>query len=82
MFQSMVLAEMQYFEAEKMPAFVVATTYARMGEKNQALRYLQVSFRRHEVAFLAVRIHEAFVDLHGDSIFQQLVAQAGLPPLS
>ncbi len=82
MFQSMVLAQKQYFEAEKMPAFSVATTYARMGQKNEALRYLQTSFRRHEVAFLAIRVHEAFVDLHHDPAFQQLVGQAGLPPLS
>ncbi len=81
MFQSIALAQKQYFEAEKLPAFSVATTYARMGQKNEALRYLQTSFRRHEVAFLAIRVHEAFVDLHRDSTFQQLVGQAGLPPL-
>jgi tetratricopeptide (TPR) repeat protein len=81
MFQSMALAQKQYFEAEKLPAFSVATTYARMGQKNEALRYLQTSFRRHEVAFLAIRVHEAFVDLHRDSTFQQLVGQAGLPSL-
>jgi tetratricopeptide (TPR) repeat protein len=82
MFQNIVLAQKQYFEAEKLPAFSVATTYARMGDKKQALRYLQISFRRHEVAFLAIRVHEALVDLHSDSTFQQLVRQAGLPPLA
>jgi Tfp pilus assembly protein PilF len=82
MLQSIVLAQKQDFEAEKMPAFFVATTYARMGEKKKALRYLEISFRRHEVAFLAVRVHEALMDLHGDPTFQELVAQAGLPPLS
>jgi Tfp pilus assembly protein PilF len=81
MFQSMVLAQKRYFEAEKLPAFFVATTYARIGEEKEALHYLEISFRRHEVAFLAVRVHEALVDLHGDSAFQQLVGQAGLPPL-
>jgi hypothetical protein len=81
MFQNMVLAQKHYFEAEKLPAFSVATTYARMGDKKQALRYLKISFRRHEVAFLSIRVHEALVDLHGDSTFQQLVGQAGLPPL-
>lgn len=78
----MVLAQKHYFDAEKMPAFSVATSYARMGDKEQALRYLRTSFRRHEVAFLAIRVHEALVNLHGDSAFRQLVAQAGLPPLS
>jgi len=82
MFQSIVLAQKQYFDAEKMPAFSVATSYARVGDKAQALRYLQTSFRRHEVAFLAIRVHEALVGLHGNPAFQQLVAQAGLPPLS
>ena len=82
MLGSIALVQKQYFEAEKMPAFAVATTYARMGDKEQALRYLQISFRRHEVAFLALRVHEGFIDLHADPAFQQLVTQAGLPPLS
>jgi len=39
------------------------------------------SFQRHDVAFLAIRVREALVSLHGDPPFQQLVGQAGLPPL-
>ncbi len=82
MLQSMLRVQKKYFEAERMPAFFVATTYARLGEKKEALHYLQTSFQRHEVAFLAIRVHEALVPLHGDPTFQQLVGQAGLPPLS
>ena len=82
MLLNMVRAQKKYFEAGKMSAFFVATTYARLGEKQQALRYLTISFQRHEVAFLAIRVHESLTDLHGDPTFQQLVAQAGLPPVS
>ena len=81
MLGSILRAQQTYFEAEKMSAFFVAATHARLGEKKEALQYLKTSFQRHEVAFLAIRVHEAFAPLHDDPTFRQLVVQAGLPPL-
>jgi hypothetical protein len=31
---------------------------------------------------MSIRVHESFFFLHGDPQFQQLIEQAGLPPLN
>jgi tetratricopeptide (TPR) repeat protein len=65
----------------KIPAFDLAWTYARLGEKQDALKYLQISYTKHEGQMLAVRGDSAFVGLHGEKAFQKLLADIGLPPV-
>ena len=65
----------------RVPAFFVATTCAYLGNKAEALRYLQISKRLHEASFISIRSHQAFYSLHDDPSFRNLVLQAGLPPL-
>jgi len=65
----------------KIPAFDLAWTYARLGEKQEALKYLQIAYTKHEGQMLAVRIDSAFVGLHSEKAFQKLVADIGLPPV-
>lgn len=81
MLRSILRVRKKEFEEGRTSAFFVAETYARLGERTEALRYLETSFHRHEVAFLTIRVHESFLLLHGDPAFRQLVEQAGLPPL-
>jgi tetratricopeptide (TPR) repeat protein len=77
-----ILAIQKKLNAEgRVPAFVVATTCAYLGNKTEALRYLQISERRHEASFTSIRVHQAFFSLHDDPSFRNLVMQAGLPPL-
>ncbi len=65
----------------RLPAFWVAVTCAYLGNQPEALRYLQISDRRHEAPFTSIRVHEAFFSLHDNPAFRNLVMQAGLPPL-
>jgi Flp pilus assembly protein TadD len=81
MLQSILRVKKENFEQGTTPAFAVAETYARLRDGKEALRYLETSFHRHEVAFLTMRVHEPFFFLHTDPAFRQLVEQAGLPPL-
>ena len=64
----------------KIPAFDLAWTYARLGEKQEALKYLQIAYTKHEGQMLAARTDSAFVGLHGEKAFQKLLADIGLPP--
>jgi tetratricopeptide (TPR) repeat protein len=82
MLENILRVRKKYFDDGSMPAFFVAETYGRLGERQGALQYLKTSFQRHEVAFLAIRVDQAWTFLHSDPAFQQLVEQAGLPPLS
>jgi tetratricopeptide (TPR) repeat protein len=81
MLQSILLVQKKNFEQGSIPAFAVAEAYARLKDGKEALRYLETSFHRHEVAFLTMRVHEPFLFLHSDPAFRQLVERAGLPPL-
>jgi len=82
MLQSILRVQMKYFDEGIVTAFDIASTYARLQNSGEAIRYLTLSFHRHEVAFLAIRIHESLVLLHDIPAFRQLVIDAGLPPLS
>jgi tetratricopeptide (TPR) repeat protein len=77
-----ILGIQKKLDAEgRVPAFLVATTYGYLGNKTEALRYLEISERRHEASFISIRSHQAFYSLHDDPSFRNLVEQAGLPPL-
>ena len=82
MFRNILDMQKKYFDNGTVSAFDIASTQAHLGNAEEALRYLKLSFHRHEVAFLAIRIHESFTSLHSMPAFQRLVVEAGLPPLS
>jgi hypothetical protein len=52
-----------------------------LGQNEEALRYLQDSYQKHDSFLLSLRADEALVSLHNHPSFQKLVAQIGLPPL-
>ena len=72
----------KFFAAGTMPAFEVAKTQALLGDKAEAMRYLQTSYQRHESSFLSIGTTEPMLALHDDPAFRKLVVEAGLPPLS
>lgn len=82
MLESILRVQKKYFDEGSTSAFAVAEAYARLGNSQESLHYLETSFHRHEVAFLTMRVHEPFFFLHRDPKFQQLVEQGGLPPLT
>lgn len=82
MLESILGVQKKLYSDGRMPAFFVATTCAYLGNKAEALRYLQTSDRRHESSFTSIRVHQAFRSLHDDPSFRNLVMQAGLPPLA
>ena len=81
MWEAMLKAQEQLYADGKTSAFLVAISAARLGRKDDTLRYLQSSFQEHDPYFLAIRGDTSFNFLHDDPRFRQLVAQAGLPPL-
>ena len=58
--------------------FDVAQTEALLGNKAEALRYLQLAYNRHDERFLAGARNEALVSLHDEPEFRKLLQQAGL----
>jgi len=81
MLQSILRIQKRYYGEGRIPAFVIAETYGRLGDRPEALRYLKTSFQRHEVAFASIVVSQPLWFLHRDPAFDELVEQAGLPPV-
>jgi hypothetical protein len=81
MFEAMLAMQQKLYAAGQASPYVLAATAARLGRKDEALRYLQAAYRDHDADFLSLRLDEPFISLHDDPEFRKLVQLAGLPPL-
>jgi Tfp pilus assembly protein PilF len=81
MFQRILQAQKKLFHQGAIYAYWLAATEAQLGNKTEAITYLEDSHQRHEPEFLSIRICPCFSNLHDDSTFRKLVAKAGLPAL-
>jgi len=78
--RGMLLAMLQVqrarFTEGRDPAYVLAQTYAGLGDVPQALKYLKLSLQRHEPDVVSLNIEPDFERLRGLPAFRQLVRQA------
>lgn len=81
MFTGEVEREQRFFSAGKVSPYVVAETYSKLGNNQQALRYLALACDRHVEQAIYLASDPAFSNLHRDPTFQQLVVRIGLPPV-
>jgi hypothetical protein len=69
------------FAQGKLAAYDMALTYAALDEKQDALKYLQTAYEKHEGAVVAMRVEATFRVLYGEKEFRKLLQQVGLPPV-
>ncbi len=81
MFENMLAEQKKFYAEGHLPAYDLAQTYSLLGNKREALEYLQTAYQRHEAALVSIRNNPAFEGLHSDPAFRSLVVQIGLPPL-
>ena len=74
--------EQKQYQRRQMSPFVVAVTCARLGQRQEALRYLQAAYQEHDPTFLSIRVNQALAPLHDDPAYRKLLAESGLPPVS
>jgi tetratricopeptide (TPR) repeat protein len=60
-------------------AYVIATLYAEVGDKDQALRWLNTSYQEHEWWLIGLKTESKFDPLRSDPRFADLVRKVGLP---
>ena len=70
------------YDRGQLSPYLLAKTYAVLGESGRVLPLLAEAVKRREVVAMGLRIEHDFQSLHGDSRFAALVAREGLPPLS
>ncbi|MGA2901903.1 MAG: winged helix-turn-helix domain-containing protein [Candidatus Acidiferrales bacterium] len=69
------LARKQYFETE-----FVASIIAFTGDKDETMKYLEASYRRHDPDLIFIQNEPLFDFLHSDPRYRALVGRMGLPP--
>jgi TolB-like protein/DNA-binding winged helix-turn-helix (wHTH) protein/Flp pilus assembly protein TadD len=57
----------------------IAITYASIGDKDEALHWLEVGYRIHDPALDMLRMEPALDSLRSDARFQDLIRRVGLP---
>jgi Tfp pilus assembly protein PilF len=63
-------------------AFEVAAACAALGQDNDAMKYLEIAFQRHDLQLTTLTTNHAFQHLHQNQEFRDLVAKIGMPPIS
>ncbi|MGA7474148.1 MAG: tetratricopeptide repeat protein [Candidatus Sulfotelmatobacter sp.] len=63
-------------------AFDVADAHAALGQQDDALKYLNIAFQRHDLSLVTLPLNSAFRPLHQNQEFRNLVAKIGLPPIN
>ncbi len=82
MLLDMAQEEEKLFAEGKISPYLLAVTYARLGEKPETLRYLQASLDQHDPMFVGIRADRALTWLHNDPAYRQLELKSGLPPIA
>lgn len=71
----------QLFEKGSGSAFDVADAHAALGHNDEALKYLEVAFQRHDLGLVSLPLNVSFQPFHQNQEFRALVARAGLPAI-
>ena len=62
------------------PSTCFALIHLGLGEKQQALQWLENGRQKRELPLVALKVHPAYDDLRGEPRFQSLLQQIGLAP--
>ncbi len=60
-------------------AYVIAESYAELGDKDQAFRWLNTAFQEHDQLLIGLKTDFTLDSLHSDPRFAELVRKVGLP---
>ena len=82
LFQYRLSSALQAYEHQKGSAFAVASAYGYLRQHDEAMKYLELARRDHDVGLTNVELANELGFLHSDPEFRKLVASIGMPPLS
>ena len=78
MLQRMLAVEQQLYAKDQLPAYALARTHCRLGQKSEAMGYLRMSLERAEPAMVSLRVDRALQIVRDDPAFS--VDRAPLRP--
>jgi tetratricopeptide (TPR) repeat protein len=81
MLRAILNVEKELYAKDNFNAYELASTYCLLGDKQQALKLLEIAVANHEERDVALRVDQNFLALHDEPSFREMVARVGLPPL-
>jgi DNA-binding winged helix-turn-helix (wHTH) protein/Tfp pilus assembly protein PilF len=81
LFESQLAQQKKAYSQGKLSPYFLAQTYARLGNNEEALNYLQICYARHADETVNMATDATFNNLHSVAAFQQLLAKVSLPAL-
>ncbi|HEY3971768.1 MAG TPA: winged helix-turn-helix domain-containing protein [Candidatus Sulfotelmatobacter sp.] len=79
LFEGQLNQQKRAYAQGKLSPFFLAETYARLGNTEESLKYLQACYERHSDETVNIAVDAAFDNLHSVPAFQELLASVGLP---
>jgi tetratricopeptide (TPR) repeat protein len=80
MFEAMLKVQENLFAKKLISPTSVAMTAASLGNKLEALRYLQAAYEQRDSALLFVETNHEFKSLYNEPAYRDLLARMNLPP--
>jgi TolB-like protein/lipoprotein NlpI len=71
--------DLKYYERGIGPTVAVAASYARLGEKEEAIEWLEKAFAEHDNEITYLKVDTSFDNLKSDPRFADLLRRIGLP---
>jgi uncharacterized protein HemY len=82
MLETQLEQQKKAYKLGKLSPYYLAETYSRLGNKEDAMKYVEACYDRHADETFNMATDPAFNNLHPIPAFQQLLAKAGLPPVN
>ena len=79
MLQNTLDLQKKLYERGLQSPYLTAQTDARLGNTQEALRYLQIAFDKHDEQVIQVNNDRAFNSLHNDPTYRDLIARLEIP---
>jgi tetratricopeptide (TPR) repeat protein len=79
--EARLTAAQNSFDHRSGSAFRVAETQAALGHTDEALKYLNIAYQRHDLALTELSLSKPFESLHQNPDFRDLAAKIGFPSL-
>src|SRR6266849_1369697 len=79
MFKATLQVQKKLYAQNSLPPTALAATFAMLGNKTEALRYLKTAYEQRDSSLLFVEIYFEFNNLHDEPAYRDLLARMNLP---
>ena len=79
MFEARLQVEQELYARHAVPPTELAKTFALLGNKSEALRYLKIAYDQRDGELLFVEIYNEFNGMHNDPGYRDLLTRLNLP---